>query len=182
MLEKSPESPLGFKEIKSVHPKGNQSWIFIGRTDAEAEAPILWPSDAKHWLTRKDGEEDNREWDGWMAAQTQWTQLWAGSGSWWRKGILVCCSPWGHKELTWLSNWITTTGSASLTCYLVLFIQGNDFYSEDFLIFSLEFFFYKFYIVLILTERKYLDNTQNSYPYLKWPFKCLLAKNNEQSH
>ena len=54
VLEKTPESPLKCKEIQSVHPKGNQSWIFIGRTDAEAEAPILWPTDAKNWLIWKD--------------------------------------------------------------------------------------------------------------------------------
>ena len=54
VLEKTLESPLDCKEIQSVHPKGNQSWIFIGRTDAEAEAPILWQPDAKKWLIRKD--------------------------------------------------------------------------------------------------------------------------------
>ena len=54
VLEKTLESPLGNKEIKSVNPKGNQPWIFIGRTDAEAEAPILWPPDMKCWLIRKD--------------------------------------------------------------------------------------------------------------------------------
>ena len=54
VLEKTLESPLDGKEIKPVHPKGNQSWIFIGRTDAEAEAPILWPPDAKNWLLGKD--------------------------------------------------------------------------------------------------------------------------------
>ena len=54
MLEKTLESPLDCKEIKSVNPKGNQPWIFIGRTDAEAEAPILWPSDAKSQLIGKD--------------------------------------------------------------------------------------------------------------------------------
>ena len=53
-LEKTLESPLDCKEIQSIHPKGNQSWIFIGRTDAEAEAPILWPPDAKNWLIGKD--------------------------------------------------------------------------------------------------------------------------------
>ena len=53
-LEKTLESPLDCKEIKPVHPKGNQSWIFIGRMDAEAEAPILWPPDTKSWLIRKD--------------------------------------------------------------------------------------------------------------------------------
>ena len=54
MLEKTLESPLDCKEIEPVHPKGNQSWAFIGRTDAEAEAPVLWPPDAKSRLTRKD--------------------------------------------------------------------------------------------------------------------------------
>ena len=54
VLEKTPESPLDCKEIKPIHPKGNQSWIFIGRTDTEAEAPILWPPDVKNWLIGKD--------------------------------------------------------------------------------------------------------------------------------
>ena len=54
MLEKIPESPLGSKEIQPVHPKGNKSWILIGRTDAEAETPILWPPDVKNWLIGKD--------------------------------------------------------------------------------------------------------------------------------
>ena len=53
MLQKTPENPLDSKEIQPVNPKGNQSWIFIGRTDAEAETPILWPPDVKNWLTRK---------------------------------------------------------------------------------------------------------------------------------
>ena len=56
VLEKTVENPLNYKEIKPVHPKGNQSWIFIGRTDAEAEAPILWPPDAKSWLIGKDSD------------------------------------------------------------------------------------------------------------------------------
>ena len=54
VLEKTLESPLDYKEIQPVHPKGDQSWVFIGRTDAEAETPILWPSDVKNWLIGKD--------------------------------------------------------------------------------------------------------------------------------
>ena len=54
VLEKTPQSPLNCKDIKLVNPKGKQSWIFIGRTDAEAETPVLWPPDAKNWLTGKD--------------------------------------------------------------------------------------------------------------------------------
>ena len=83
MLEKALESPLNCKEIKPVNPKGNQSLIFIRRTDVEAEIPILWPLDAKSQLIRKDpdtgwerlraGEVDNRGQDGWMASLIQWT-------------------------------------------------------------------------------------------------------------
>ena len=61
MLEKTPESPVDSKDIKSVNPKGNQSWISIGRTDAEAETPILWPPDAKNWLIGKDPDA-GRDW------------------------------------------------------------------------------------------------------------------------
>ena len=67
VLEKTLESPLDCKEIKPVNPKGNQSWIFIGRTDAEAEAPILWPPDAKSWLIRKDLHARNDWWQEEMA-------------------------------------------------------------------------------------------------------------------
>ena len=69
MLEKTLESPLDRKESKPVHPKGNQPWIFIGRTDAEAEAPILWPPDVKNWLIEKDsdaGKIDGRRRRGWQ--------------------------------------------------------------------------------------------------------------------
>ena len=89
VLEKTLECPLNHKEIKPVNPKGNQPWIFIGRTDGEAETPILWPLDPKKptHLKRPDagkdkagGEGDDRGWDGWMASPTQWTWVWASSG------------------------------------------------------------------------------------------------------
>ena len=96
VLEKTLESLLNLKEIKRVNPKGNQSWIFIGRTDTEAETPILWPPDAENWLIRKDpdgwerlkarGVGDDRGWDDWMALPTQWTWVWVNCGSWWRTG------------------------------------------------------------------------------------------------
>ena len=95
VLEKTLESPLNNKEIKLVNPKGNQSWIFTGRTDAEAEVSILWPPDAKSQLIGKDwcwerlrarGEEGDRGWDGWMASQIRWTWVWANSGRQWRLG------------------------------------------------------------------------------------------------
>ena len=98
VLEKTLESPLDCKEIQAVHPKGNQSWILIGRTDAETETPVLLPPDANSWLIRKDwcwerlklGGED-RGWDGWMASPNQWAWVWVNSRSWWwtgRPGIL----------------------------------------------------------------------------------------------
>ena len=101
VLEKTLESPLDCKEIQPVHPKGDQCWIFIGMTDAEAETRILWPPDAKSWLIWKRpwcwerlrawGEGDDRGQDGWMASPTQWTWVWVDSGScWWtgRPGVL----------------------------------------------------------------------------------------------
>ena len=109
------------KGIQPVHPKGNQSWIFTGRTDAEAETLILWPPDEKNWLIGKDpdagkklkvGEVDHRGWDGWMASLTQWTWVWVSSGSWWwtgRPGVHPCMeAPCIHgvaKSWTRLSNW-----------------------------------------------------------------------------
>ena len=95
VLEKTLESPLDCKEIKPVNSKGNKSWIFIGRSDAEAETPILWPPDAKNWLRKRSwfwerlkarGEGDGRGWDGWMASLTGWTWFWASSRSWWWTG------------------------------------------------------------------------------------------------
>ena len=100
VLEKTLESPLDCKEIQPVHPKGDQSWVFIGRTEAEAETPILCPPDAKSWLIGKNPdagkewwweEKGDRGWDGWMASPTQWTWVWVNSGSWWwtgRPGVL----------------------------------------------------------------------------------------------
>ena len=100
VLEKTLESPLDCKEVQPINPKGNQSWIFIGRTDAEAETPIVWPPDAKNWVIGKDwfweilkaGEGDNRRWDGWMVSPTLWTWVWVSSRSWWWTGSLACCS------------------------------------------------------------------------------------------
>ena len=99
VLEKTFESPLDCKEMEPTHLMGDQSWVFIGRTDVEAETPILWPPDAKNSLIRKDpdagtdwgGEGDDRGWDGRMASPTQWTWVWINSGSrWWtgRPGML----------------------------------------------------------------------------------------------
>ena len=89
VLEETLESPLDSKKIKPVNPKGNQSWIFIGRTDAEAEVPVLWPLDAESLLTGKKpccwerlkatGEAGGRGYDGYIASPIQWTWIWANS-------------------------------------------------------------------------------------------------------
>ena len=120
VLENTLESPLDCKEIKPVLPKGNQSWIFIGRTGVEAETPVLWWPDAKNWLIGKDpdagkdwgqgGEGDNRGWDGWMASPTQWTWVWINSGSWWqtgRPGVLQSMEV--TESRTQLSDWTELT-------------------------------------------------------------------------
>ena len=116
VLEKTLESPLDCKEIQPVHSKGNQSWIFIGRTDAEVEAPILWPPDVKNWLTeirpwcwerlKAEGEGDDRGWDGWMASLAQCTWVWASSRRWWWDGEAWYVVVHGvAKGWTWLSDW-----------------------------------------------------------------------------
>ena len=114
VLEKTLESPVDSKEIKPVHPKGNQPWRFTGRIDAEAEAPILWPPDVKSWLTGKDtdagkdwGQEEKgtteNEMIGWhhqLNVHEFEQPLGDGEG----QGSLVCCSPWAAKSRTWLSE------------------------------------------------------------------------------
>ena len=95
VLEKTLESLLDCKEIQPVHPKGNQSWIFIGRTDAEAETPntlATWCEELTHWKRPwcwerlKAGEGDDRGWDSWTASLTRWTWVWISSRSWWWTG------------------------------------------------------------------------------------------------
>ena len=115
VLEKTLESSLDCREIQPVHPKGDQSWVFIGRTDAEAEAPILWPPHSKSWLTEKDadagerlragGEGDVRGWDGWMASPTQWTWIWVSFGSWWWTGRPVLPQFMGSQRVR--HDWAT---------------------------------------------------------------------------
>ena len=108
VLDKTPESPLDCKEIKSVNPKGNQSWIFIERTDAEAETPTLRPPDAKNWLIEKDydarkdwrweekgmTEDEIFEWHHQLNGH-EFEQA-PGVGD--EQGSLACCSPWSRKE------------------------------------------------------------------------------------
>ena len=107
VLEKSLEIPLDCKEIKPVNTKGNQSWIFIGRTDAEAATPILWPPDAKErliWKVPDVGKDWRQEekgateyemfgWHHWLKVHEFEQALGVGDG----QGSLACCSPWGHR-------------------------------------------------------------------------------------
>ena len=106
LLEKTLESPLDCKELQPVHLKWDQSWVFIGGTDVEAETPILWPPHAKSWLIGKDsnvgrdcGQEEKGTTEDEMASPTWWTWvLWTpgvGDG----QGGLECCNSWGRKEL-----------------------------------------------------------------------------------
>ena len=117
--------PLDFKKIKPVNPKGSQSWIFIGRTNAEAEAPILWPPDVKDWLIGKDpdaGKDWRQEekgttedkmagWHHQLYGHEFEQALGVGDG----QGSLVCCSPWDHKELNMTEklNWTELDLSSS---------------------------------------------------------------------
>ena len=129
VLEKILESPLDWKEIQSVHSKGDQPWVFFGRTDAEAEAPIVWPPDAKNWLTRKDpdagkdwGQEEKGITEGEMVGWHHWLNghefeqaLGVGDG----QGGLACCFSWGCK-------WSDTTElKAQLDIYFVSCSQVN---------------------------------------------------------
>ena len=117
LQEKALESPLDCKEMKPVNPKGYQPWIFFGRTEAEAEAPILWPPDAKSWLTGKDpdaGKDWRQEekgmtedglvgWHHWLDGPEFEQAPGVGDG----QGSLVCSSPWGCKEWDMIKrlNW-----------------------------------------------------------------------------
>ena len=107
VLEKTLESPLDCKETQPVHLTGYQSWVFTGRTDVEAETPILWPPDPKSWLIWKDPDA-GRDWgqeEKGMASLTQWTWVWVDSGSWWwtgRPGMLWCM---GSQRVR--NDWVT---------------------------------------------------------------------------
>ena len=142
VLEKTLEGPLDCKESQPVHLKGNQSWVFNGRIDVEAETPIFWPPDAKSWLIGKDcdagkdwgqegGEGDDRGWDGWMASPTRWTWVWVNSRSWWwtgRTGVLrfMGSQRFGQTErLNWTELKWTHGRSYNIVHSLPRQITGN---------------------------------------------------------
>ena len=141
VLEKTLESPFDCKEIQPVNPKGDQSWIFIGRTDAEAETPILWPPDAKNWLIRKDPnagkdwrqeekgmrEDEMAGWHHWLNGHDSEQTPWVGDG----QGRLASCSPWGCKEsdmteqLDWLMGTLSLTKEARMYNSEKTVVLGN---------------------------------------------------------
>ena len=116
VLEKILESPLDCKEIQPVHPKGGQSWVFIGRTDVEAETLILWPANAKSWLIWKDpdaGKDWGREEKGTTEDKmVEWHHWLNGHGFGWTPGVddgqggLACWGSWSRKELD-MTDWVT---------------------------------------------------------------------------
>ena len=130
VLEKTLESPLDCKEIQPVYPKGDQSWVFIVRSDVEAETPILWPPDAKSWLIGKDPDA-GKDWGQEEKGMTEdemvgWHHRLSGHGFGWTPGVddgqggLVCCGSWGHRvRHDWVTelNWFQNTTVWSLTRY-----------------------------------------------------------------
>ena len=137
VLEKTLESPLDCTEIQPVHPKGDQSWIFIWRTDAEAEDSIFWPPDVKNWLIWKDPDA-GKDWRQEEKGMTEdemvgWHHQLNGHkfvqalGAGDRQGSLACCSPWGHKEsdtTEWL-NWTELNSRKSESSQLQIQRKGH---------------------------------------------------------
>ena len=148
MLEKTFQSSLNCKEIKSVNPKGNRTWISIGRTDAEAEAPILWPPDGKSQLIGKDPdvgkdwgqeekgvtEDEMAGWHHWLSGrECEWTPG-VGDG----QGSLVCCDSWGRKELDMIEQLIWSDLIWYLNGLVVFptFFNLSEFYNKEFMIWA----------------------------------------------
>ena len=143
VLEKTLESPLDFKEIKPVHPKGNQSWIFIGRTDAEGETPILWLSDAKSWLIGKDPDA-GKDWrqEGKGSTENEMTgchhllnghEFEQALRDDEEQGSLVCCSLWVTKNWTQFSEWTNTTRDNFRSLWIFDFLKMRLNYRYSFL-------------------------------------------------
>ena len=142
VLEKTLESPLDNKEIQSVHPKGNQSWIFTGKTDVKAETPILRPCDAKNWLLIKlwcwarlktGGEGDDSRWDGWMASPTQWTWVCVNSWGWWWTGKPGLLQSMGSQKVRY---YLATELKRTECCLLYIYLKVSSpfffFFLEEF--------------------------------------------------
>ena len=139
VLEKTLKSLLDCKGIQPVHPKGDQSWIFIGRTDAEAESSntlATWCEGLTHWKTpwcwerlKAGGEGNNRGWDSWMASLTQWTWVWVSSGRWWRTGKPGMLQSMGSKRVGhgWVTAWLNNKTLWSVHCRLGRIWETEEF-------------------------------------------------------
>ena len=131
VLEKTLESPLECKEIQWVYPKGDQSWVFTGRTDVEADTPILWPHDAKSWLIWKgsDAVKDQGQEEKGMTEDEMvgWHHLLNGHGFRWTpevgdgQGGLAHCGSWGHKDLD-MTEWLNWTELNIPSSYAILLL------------------------------------------------------------
>ena len=131
VLENTLESPLDIMETKPVNPKGSQPWIFIGRTDAVAEAPntlATWCEEPTHWKRTQYWERlgveerGHRVWDGWKALPTQWTWVWVNYGSWCGQGGLACCNSWRPKESDTTERLNGTEGKHCISIYYEQYI------------------------------------------------------------
>ena len=127
VLEKTPESPLDSKEIQPVHRKENQLWIFMGRTDAEAETLATWCEELTHWKRpwcwerlKAGGEGDDRGWDGWMASPTQWAWVSVNSGSWWWTGRPGVLQSMGLQRVR--HDWATEMNYVYINIYMYIYI------------------------------------------------------------
>ena len=132
VLEKTLESSLDCKEIQLVHPKGDQSWVFIGRTNVEAETPILWSHDVKNWLIGKDPDA-GKDWGQEEKGMTEDEMVGGhhrlnGHEFGWTPGVgdghggLRCCSSWGHKESD-RTEWLNWTEYSIVYMYYIFFIH-----------------------------------------------------------
>ena len=147
VLEKTLESPLDYKEIQSVQPNGDQSWVFPGRTDVEAETPIVWPPAAKSWLIWKD-PDTGTDWGQEEKGMTEdemvgWHHRLNGHGFGWTPGVgdgqggLACCSSWGRKE----SDTIERLNWTELPLIIKQLILSHHFVTFIILFFSLIFIY-----------------------------------------
>ena len=143
VLEKTLQSPLDYKEIQTVHSKGDQSWVFFGRNDAKAETPVFWPPHVKSWLIGKDfdagrdwgqkekgmTEDEMAGWHHWLdGRESEWT-LGVGDG----QGGLACCDSWGRKELdmTVRLNWTELMGPDAMILVFWMFSFKPVFFSHS---------------------------------------------------
>ena len=168
VLEKTLESPLDCKEVQPVHPKGDQSWVFIGGTDVEAETPVLWLPHAKSWLIGKDcdagrnwGQEEKGMTEDEMAG---WQHQLDGHEFVWTLGVsdgqggLACCDPWGRKEsdMTEQLNWTELNWTESISIFKIISFKSFYHTSNIFKLFLILNFFFIMYGFINETQQNFL--------------------------